>query len=232
MSGGQAALEFPSDLRERPRPVRLTLLAACAGPHREVTAPGELLIGIVHKIGTEPRTGSRAKCWPTYVGPGKEAILFCLAEAAVEHPDETVRSALYPVVSEATLRDLSKRPRPVRLSSSPGPQGAAFVVLQLLPPDAATVARALEFRSNNTDTDSRRGIGTVRPLCRPTGTVRYYAGDETVPLAGVVRPTGRRRDRRAGPVERVPYELCVLRALRDGLRRRELWVVGPTAGGP
>jgi len=27
-------------------------------------------------------------------------------------------------------------------------------------------------------------------------------------------------------VERVPYELCVLRALRDGLRRREIWVVG------
>src|SRR5262249_46091536 len=29
-----------------------------------------------------------------------------------------------------------------------------------------------------------------------------------------------------GRVERIPYELCVLRALRDGLRRREIWVVG------
>jgi TnpA family transposase len=30
----------------------------------------------------------------------------------------------------------------------------------------------------------------------------------------------------AGRVERVPYELCVLRALRGAIRRREVWVVG------
>jgi hypothetical protein len=29
-----------------------------------------------------------------------------------------------------------------------------------------------------------------------------------------------------GRVERVPYELCTLQALRDALRRREIWVVG------
>jgi len=29
-----------------------------------------------------------------------------------------------------------------------------------------------------------------------------------------------------GRVERIPYELCVLRSLRDALRRREVWVVG------
>ena len=37
---------------------------------------------------------------------GKETILFRLAEAAVEHPDDTVREALNPVVSEKTLREL------------------------------------------------------------------------------------------------------------------------------
>jgi hypothetical protein len=37
---------------------------------------------------------------------GKESILFKLAEAAVDHPDETVRRALYPVVAEGTLHDL------------------------------------------------------------------------------------------------------------------------------
>ena len=29
-----------------------------------------------------------------------------------------------------------------------------------------------------------------------------------------------------GRVERIPYELCVLGALRDGIRRREIWVTG------
>ena len=36
----------------------------------------------------------------------KEAILYRLAEAALAHPDETVREALYPIVGEQTLRDL------------------------------------------------------------------------------------------------------------------------------
>jgi len=29
-----------------------------------------------------------------------------------------------------------------------------------------------------------------------------------------------------GRVQRVPYELCVLGALRDAIRRREVWIVG------
>ncbi len=37
---------------------------------------------------------------------GKQGILFKLAAASADHPDELVRTALYPVVGEATLRDL------------------------------------------------------------------------------------------------------------------------------
>lgn len=37
---------------------------------------------------------------------GKEAILFRLAEAAVAHPDDTVRAVVFPVVGEKTLREL------------------------------------------------------------------------------------------------------------------------------
>ena len=33
-----------------------------------------------------------------------------------------------------------------------------------------------------------------------------------------------------GRVERIPYELCVLIALRDALRRREIYVQSGTAG--
>ncbi|WP_223865416.1 hypothetical protein [Streptomyces sp. 5-10] len=37
---------------------------------------------------------------------GKEGILFKLATAAVDKPDEVVRRALFPVVGEKTLREL------------------------------------------------------------------------------------------------------------------------------
>lgn len=34
---------------------------------------------------------------------------------------------------------------------------------------------------------------------------------------------------RIGRIGRVAYELCVLKALRDALRRRDVWVVGSSA---
>src|SRR5215467_4239249 len=107
----RAALEYPSGLRERPRPVRLTLLAALCWTRTGEITDGlvELLIGIVHKIGTRAENRVEGELLADLRRVrGKEGILFRLAEAAVEHPDDTVRTALYPVVSEATLRDLVK----------------------------------------------------------------------------------------------------------------------------
>ena len=61
--------------------------------------------------------------------------------------------------------------------------------------------------------------------------VRYYAAAETVPLDGIVPADWRaavvdEREDGSGRVERIPYELCVLVALREAIRRREIWVVG------
>ncbi|MFE4801294.1 hypothetical protein ACFRFL_41540 [Streptomyces sp. NPDC056708] len=44
--------------------------------------------------------------------------------------------------------------------------------------------------------------------------------------AGRRRQSINTRAEHKGRVERVPYELCVLVALRDAVRRREIWVVG------
>lgn len=83
---------------------------------------------------------------------------------------------------------------------------------------------ALRFRCNNT---------AYRPVMQPLellhryagvdGKVRFFADDRAVPLDGVVPKAWREAvvDER-GRVERIPYELCVLVALRDALRRREI----------
>ena len=228
----RAAQEYPSDLRDRPRPVRLTLLAAlCWARTGEITdGLVELFIGVVHKIGTraEHRVESELLADLRRVR-GKQGILFRLAEAALEHPDETVRRAVFPVVSEATLRDLvaeakaneaafKTRVRTVLRSSY------SSHYRRMLP----ELLDALEFRSNNTAHQPVvDAVGLLRRYAGRSGAVRSYASDERVPLAGVVPADWHDAvvdDR--GRVERIPYELCVLRALRDGLRRREIWVVG------
>ena len=58
----------------------------------------------------------------------------------------------------------------------------------------------------------------------------YYPIDENPPIDGVVRPMWRdfvqEKDTQGEwRINRVNYELCVLEAIRDALRCRELWVV-------
>lgn len=56
---------------------------------------------------------------------------------------------------------------------------------------------------------------------------RFYDPAEVVPMDGVAREDWREAvvDER-GRIERIPYELCVLVALRDAIRRREIYVEG------
>jgi TnpA family transposase len=228
----RAAQEYPSDLRERPRPVRLTLLATLCWARTGEITDGliELLIGVVHKIGTRAENRVEGELLADLRRVrGKQNILFRLAEAALDHPDDTVRKALYPVVGEATLRDLvaeakanettfKTQVRKVLRSSYSGHYR------RMLP----RLLSALEFRSNNTAHQPViKALDLLRRYTDRPGTVRFYADADKAPVAGVVPADWQaavvdERDR----VERIPYELCVLRALRDGLRRREIWVVG------
>ncbi|MGH3984393.1 MAG: DUF4158 domain-containing protein [Pseudonocardiaceae bacterium] len=119
----RAARSYPSDLRSAPRAVRLTLLAAlCVLRSAEITdALVELLIGLIHKINTRAdRRVERELTEDLRRVRGKEAILFRLAEAAVEHPDDTVRAVLFPVVGRRPCVNWSARPRPTNAPSKPG----------------------------------------------------------------------------------------------------------------
>ena len=92
----------------------------------------------------------------------------------------------------------------------------------------APLLAALEFRCNNSA--YRPVMDAIDLLARYAGTgsdQRLYAAGEKVPVNGVVPKAwldGVVDD--DGRVERIPYELCVLIALRDALRRREVYVQG------
>jgi hypothetical protein len=98
------------------------LAALCALRASEITdALVELLIGLIHRINARAdRRVERELTEDLRRVCGKEAILYRLAEAAVAHPDDTVRAALFPVVREKTLRELVREPRPTRTPSRLG----------------------------------------------------------------------------------------------------------------
>ncbi|MGI8810144.1 MAG: DUF4158 domain-containing protein, partial [Acidimicrobiales bacterium] len=228
----RAARLYPSDLRASPAPVRLTLLAALCWARQTEIIDGlvDLLIILVHKVDAtaERKVGGELLDNLRRVR-GKEGILFAVAEAALDHPDDTVRAALYPVVSEATLKNLvaeakandtifRQRVRTVLRSS----YSAHY--RRMLP----KLLAALDFRCNNTAyRPVMDALVLLRRYADHSSRERFYAKEEKVPLDGVVPREW--RDAvvdEAGQVERIPYELCVLRSLREAIRRREVYVAG------
>jgi hypothetical protein len=155
----------------------------------------------------------------------KQNVLFTVAGAAVEHPDDTVQDAVYPVVGEQTLKDLvaeaeateSRRRARVRTVLTGSYSHYYRVMLPKL-------LDALEFRCNNTV--YRPVMDAIDLLHRykdRDGRLTHYERADRVPIDGVVKAEWRAAvvDER-GRVERVSYELCVLGALRDAIRRREV----------
>lgn len=97
----RAARMFPSDFADAGEPVRYTLLAALCWTRQAELVDGlvELLIGLIHRINAraERRVEKELIGELTQV-PGKRGILSRMVNAALEHPDETVREVVFPVV--------------------------------------------------------------------------------------------------------------------------------------
>lgn len=227
----RAAREYPAWMRKHPREVRLTLLAAlCWSRAAEITdALVDLLVALVHRIDARAEKRVEGELVKDLKRVrGKQGILFTLAEAAVAHPDETVRRALFPVVGEGTLRELVREAKADKRAFDT----RVRTVLRLsysghyrrgLP----RLLTALDIRSNNAA--HRPVTDALALLERYAGRdgVRFYDRAERVPMEGVVPLEWREAVvNEKGRVERIPYELCVLAALRDAIRRREIWVAG------
>ena len=207
------------------------MAALCWSRTSEITdALVELLIRLVLKINTRAeRKVEKAIFADLKRVHGKTGILFRVAEAAVEHPDETVWSAVFPVVGEKTLRELVAEAK----ANESAFRAQVRTVLtgsyshyyrRMLP----TLLGALEFKCNNTA--YRPVMDALDVLARYAGVsnrVKHYERADRVPLTGVMPEAWRTAVAgEKGRVDRIGYELCVLAALRDALRRREIYVTG------
>ena len=160
----RAMRAYPSDLRAAAEPVRLTLLAALGAMRQaEITdALVDLLNSLILKISTraERRVEGELMADLRKVR-NKDGLLFAVADAALARPDDSVRSVVYPVVGEATLRDLVREAK----ANQQAFQTRVRTVLsgsysghyrRMLP----HLLGALEFRSNNTAYQSAAGRET------------------------------------------------------------------------
>lgn len=222
------------ELRRHPAPIRYTLVAAfCWQRSQEITdSLVELLVQIIHRIyvNAERRVDKQLLTEFKRVD-NKPRLLYEIANASLEHPEELVKDAVYPVVDPKTLQSVVKEYK----SNSPTYIERVYTVMRssylhhyrrMVPKILST----LEFCSNNNI--HRPVILALELLQRYSASnQRYYALGEELFIDGVlknnwkdliveVESDGQER------INRVNYEICVLQALRDKLRSKEIWVVG------
>jgi TnpA family transposase len=230
----RVVVEAPYELRRHAEPLRLTALAAFAHLRGRSLTDGlvDLLSETIQRIAAHAeRKVERELLDDLKRVTGKQNILFELADASLAQPDGVVREVVFPVAGEQTLRDLVKEWK----ATGPTYRTTLRTVIRnsysghyrrMVP----KVLQALEFRSNN---ERHRPVIRALELRRryADSKLRVFPAEEDVPLDGVV--SGLWRDAVIEPdaqgrqrINRITYEICVLQALREQLRCKEIWVVG------
>lgn len=231
----RAARMYPSDFAECAPAVRYTLLAALCWTRQAelIDSLVELLIRLIHRINAraEKRVEKELIGELTAV-PGKKGILRRMVDASLAEPGGTVSEVIFRAVpgGEKTLRRLARELMATEKAMAERVRyqlrgSYSHHYRRMLSPLLA----ALSFACNNTS--YRPVMEAIELLGRYTDVDRkekFYGAGEHVPIEGVVPKAWAEAvtDVASGRVERIPYELCVLIALREALRRREIYVEG------
>ncbi|ACD97397.1 Tn3 family transposase [Trichlorobacter lovleyi] len=221
-------------VKEHPPEIRYALLGVFLFFRQREIIDGliELFIQIVHRLTVKAERKLIKELLSDFRKVhGKSTLLFRIAEAALLNPEGRVKDVVYPVAGENVLQNLLKEFK----SSGPGYRQQVHKIIRssygnhyrrMVP----KILEALSFCSGNTQ---------HRPVLEALEWIqhnrdnsqRFIPLDEGIPIDGVIRKQdqevvleedaqGRER------INRINYEICVLQALRDKLRCKEIWVMG------
>lgn len=192
----------------------------------------ELFIQIVHRLSVRAERKLVKELLSDFQKVhGKTTLLFRIAEAALLNPEGRVKDVVYPVAGENILQNLLKEFK----SSGPGYRQQVHKIIRasysshyrrMVP----KILETLVFQSGNTQ--HRPVLMALEWIQQHRDqTHRFIPLDDGIPIEGVIRnkwldvvieedSQGRER------INRINYEICVLQALRDKLRCKEIWVEG------
>ncbi len=185
----RASIEEPSRLRAHSKAKRLTYLSAlCVMRAQEITdGLVDLLVHIVHKIDMRAEKRVEQEYFNEFKRvANKEGILYKIAEAAVEHPDETVREVVYPIANEKFLREVIREYK----ARTPAFRKQVHIIMRAsyshhyrrMVPEMLDI---LDFRSNN---EQYRPVMIALQIVKNyvRGSRKYYPDHEILPIKEVV----------------------------------------------
>lgn len=230
----RATTETPYLLRQHPRAIRYTLMAAfCIQRSQEITDNLiEILTTIIKRIDNRAEKRINQQLIEEFKKvSGKTGLLYRIAEVSIAEPNGIIEQVIFPVVSLKTLKDLVAEYKGTGLAYKRRVHNvirASFAghYRRMIP----QLLELLEFRSNN---DLHRPVIEALELLKKYAhsKARYYDSSEEIPIDEVLKvgakeilletdSDGNER------INRINYEICVLKALRERLCCKEIWVVG------
>ncbi len=233
--------ERPSEIRNHKDPIKYATLAIfCYVRGWEIVDNlVDLLIQVIHKIGkrSENKVNKKivAELKKVY---GKQAILVDLARVMVDNPDGIIKEVVYPVVKAETLQEIIKESQFVK-----GYKEQVYTLMRasygthyrrMLSPILETIS----FQSNNAiHQPVLEALKILKKYLNSTAI--YYPFKQRIPIKGVIKAGWQEiivekleKKSKKGKViqqervNRINYEIAVLKALREGLRCKEIWVDG------
>jgi TnpA family transposase len=222
------------EVKRHPKEIKYSLLAIFFYFRQREIIDGliELFIQIVHRLSVKAERKLVKKLMRDFHKVhGKTTLLFKIAEAVLLNPEGLVRDVVYPIAGENTLQNLLKEFK----SSGPGYKKQVHKIIRasysshyrrMVP----KILETLEFRSGNTQhRPVLMALNLIQQLRKQTQ--RFIPLNEEIPIEGVIRNKWREvvieEDGQGGErINRINYEICVLQALRDKIRCKEIWVEG------
>jgi len=222
------------EIRRHPKRIRYFLLSLFLWSRRREILDNliELLNQIIHKISVRAeRKVDREYLADFKKVKGKNAVFSKIADSALQNPEELIKDAIYPIATPELLHNILKdlnhqgatyREKVFTVMKSSYSKHYRRMVPEIL--------RVLEFKSNNI---SHQPIIDALALVKTKHNLKkkYMTFTETIPFEGVIKPSWREivleNDEKKGKIiDKIKYEILVLKALRSKLRCKEVWVVG------
>lgn len=229
----RCATESIRELRRHPPAIRYSMVAMFCWRRRQQLTDAliDLQLQLIHNLGTRAEKKIDQRQFAAFKKVrGKARLLFKLAEVTLSQPEGIVKEVVYPVVAEKTLQELVEEFKTMGLDFEREVQESMRASYghhyrrMLIP-----VLDALCFKSNNTI--HRPVMEALAVLQANRDSQRHFYDADDVPLDGVIPKKWRDivvETSKDGVerVNRINYEICVLRALRKRLRTKEIWVEG------
>ena len=227
--------KYPSAIKAMPENHRYALLAIFSLiKKRQVTDNlVDLLIRLTKKIITSGENKLRkelSKVIEIKKSCNRKVLLNTLISTILQREDEVIKTAIYSVVSKETLEAIQKKdPKKQITYDSLVNDRARNSYVHHYRRMIAPVLELIEFDTRNTHYQPIiEGLGVIQSQL-DSGTT-YYPINLAVPIDGAVKKSHQsfviENTEQTERINRINYEICVLRNLRDKLRVKEIWVQG------